>query len=264
MADEAYQAHRSQLAKTITIYGRKPVLEALQDPALQCRTLHWAGSNKGSGIAGEILAAAEARNIERRDHTRETLSRISKNGKQDQGVALDISCPDFATPDTLASRGNDASVRVLALDGITNPQNVGMIIRSALAGGIDAILYPRKGVAAMGPLVIKASVGTVFKAPIVYCDALPETLKQLQQHGFKIASLEGSAATSVFDYQAAAATIFVLGNETDGVSKPVSQLADLGLHIPMAAGVESLNVAVAASLIAYARPLSHHTDRSNL
>jgi len=104
----------------------------------------------------------------------------------------------------------------------------------------------------MGPLVIKASVGTVFRAPLVYCDELSFTLNQLKQSGFSIASLEGSANVSLFEYQQQQATIFVLGSETDGVSNAISTMADIRLRIPMAAGIESLNVAVAASLIAYA------------
>ena len=252
MSDEAPRGYNPRLAKTITIYGRKPVLEALQDPSLSCLTLHWARSNQAKGVGKEIIDIAAAKGIECREHSRDTLSRISRNGKQDQGVALDILCPSFATPDALAERGCERGLRVLALDGITNPQNVGMIIRSAVAGGIDAIIYPRKGVAAMGPLVIKASVGTVFRAPLVYCDELSFTLNQLKQSGFSIASLEGSANVSLFEYQQQQATIFVLGSETDGVSKAISAMADIRLRIPMAAGIESLNVAVAASLIAYA------------
>lgn len=246
----------SALAKFITIYGRKPVLEALRDPTLDCRTLHLAESNKPGGTLRDILSEAARRGLEQRQHSRETLARISKNGKQDQGVALDVLCPRFTTPETLLSRGADAGYRLLALDGITNPQNVGMIIRSAVAGGIDGILYPRKGVAAMGPLVIKASVGTVFRAPIVYCDTLAATLATLHQGGFTIASLEGNAQQSLFNYHSRGATVFVLGSETNGVSAPVSRLADDHLTIPMADGVESLNVAVVASLIAYARQLS--------
>ena len=246
---------RAELAKTLTIYGRKPVLEALQDHSLNARTLHWASSNQNSGIARDILAAACARGVEIREHSRETLARISRNGRQDQGVALDILCPTFATADNLFGRVNDSSFRVLALDGITNPQNVGMIIRSAAAGGIDAILYPRRGVAAMGPLVIKASVGTLFKAPIVQCDRLLSTLQALKDAGFSIASMAGDATTSIFDHRPNCATVFVLGGETDGVSAEVRKLCDTSLHIPMKNGVESLNVAVAGSLIAYASRL---------
>lgn len=248
--------NRADLAKTITIYGRKPVLEALQDPSLDCRTLHWASSNQSRGVAADILALAQRRGVVQREHSRETLARISRNGRQDQGVALDILCPHFASEDSLLARGTEPSLRVLALDGITNPQNVGMIIRSAVAGGIDAILYPRRGVAALGPLVIKAAVGTVFRAPIVHCDQLSSSLGRLKTAGFRIASLSADASQSVFDYRQDAATVFVLGGETEGVSAAVTALTDVGLSIPMANGVESLNVAVAASLIAYAPQLT--------
>ena len=246
------RAHSFQRDKTLTIYGRKAVLEALQTAALPCQSLHWASTNKPTGVAADILAWAERRQIEIREHSRESLSRISKNGKQDQGVALDIACPQFGSLETLASTAPQPNKRYLALDGITNPQNVGMIIRSAVAGGIDGILYPKRGVAALGPLVIKASVGTVFRAPLIHCEQLPKALTTLQTAGFAIASLEGGASLSVFDYVAQAATVFVLGGETDGVSSAVSGLADYRMAIPMAGGVESLNVAVAASLIAYA------------
>ncbi len=242
-------------AKTITIYGRKPVLEALSDPNLPCQTLHWASSNRVDGSARALLSAAEARGVERREHTRETLARISRNGRQDQGVALDIRCPAFANGDELIALAHNASARVLALDGITNPQNIGMILRSATAGDIDAVLYPRRGVAALGPLVIKASAGTAFRAPIALCEQLTPTLKTLKEAGFAIASLQGEAESSLFEWRQTRATVFVLGGETDGVSTDVRELTDVSLRIPMAREVESLNVAVTGALIAYSRLL---------
>ncbi len=255
----AAHAHSFQRDKTLTIYGRKAVLEALQTASLHCQVLHWASSNKTTGIAADIRDWAAQRRVDIREHSRESLSRISKNGKQDQGVALDIACPQFASLEALASTAPLAQKRYLALDGITNPQNLGMIIRSAVAGGIDGILYPKRGVAALGPLVIKASVGTVFRAPLIHCERLSEALVTLQGAGYAIASLEGGAPLSVFDYVAQSATVFVLGGETDGVSATVSALADYRMAIPMAGGVESLNVAVAGSLIAYG---GHLTPRA--
>jgi len=247
-----------QFAKTLTIYGRKPVLEALADTSLAVTTLHVADSNQSGGIMANIVTLASRRGVEIRDHSRDTLARISRNKKQDQGVALDVSCPRFATIDQFLHRAGDKQLRLLALDGITNPQNVGMIIRSAVAGGIDGIIYPRRGVAALGPLVIKASAGTVFRAPICVCDTLTTPLNDLKAAGFDIATLEGIANDSLFDYQARAGTVFVLGGETEGVSVASQSIASIRLRIPMARGVESLNVAVAASLIAYAPYLARH------
>jgi len=246
----------AELAKTITIYGRKPVLEALLDPTLDCRTLHLADSNQINPTLRQVLQAASQREVTQRTHSRERLAHISRNRKQDQGVALDILCPHFATTDTLLDRVADPGLRVLALDGVTNPQNAGMAIRSAVAAGIDGILYPRRGVAALGPLVIKASAGTVFRAPLITCPALLPELKTLSSAGFEIATLEGGGSVSLFEHRPRAATIYVLGGETEGVSDDVMAIADHRLHIPMANGVESLNVAVAAALVAYADRLS--------
>ncbi len=145
-----------------------------------------------------------------------------------------------------------ACLRLLALDGITNPQNLGMILRSATAGFIDGVLLAKKGNAALGPLVIKASAGTAYRAPIIHCDDLADSLASLKKQGFSIATLEADATASLFATKPGARQIYVLGNETEGVSKAVKKLSDTPLHIPMQRGVESLNVAVTASLIAYA------------
>jgi 23S rRNA (guanosine2251-2'-O)-methyltransferase len=161
----------------MTVYGRKPVMEALASNRLACQTLHWSTSNRMEGTAAAIYDEAKIQGLQIREHSRESLARISKNGKQDQGVALDIHCPNFMTVDALVPRATDPSCRLLALDGITNPQNIGMILRSATAAGIDGILYPMRGVAALGPLVIKASAGTAFHAPIVRCKELHEGLQ---------------------------------------------------------------------------------------
>ena len=248
MPDNPNLENRQQI---LTIYGRNAVFEALSDSTIACLRLHWATSNQKSSATNRILQASEARGIPVREHTRKTLSRISRNGKQDQGVALDITCDKLGNLEQLQDWVSHSKLRILALDGITNPQNVGMIIRSAVAGGVDAILYPRKGVASLGPLVIKASAGIVFKAPIILCETLTPALEKLQRAGAAIASLEGDSTTSLFDYRPSKSVVFVLGGETDGVSSEVSYLADAKLHIPMGAGVESLNVAVAASLVAY-------------
>ena len=234
----------------ITLYGRKPALEALRDPTLTIHCLHLATSNRPSGIISQLLEIASERQIEVRHHDRLALSRISKNSKQDQGVALDIKCANFCSVNDFLIR-KSTGMALLALDGITNPQNVGMIIRSAVAAGVDGLLYPAKGVAALGPLVIKASAGTVFRAPVIHCDAVTAGLQVLKEAGFSIAVLEAGASESLFDFEPAAPTVFVLGSESDGISQQTRQLADTHVQIPMQNGVESLNVAVAAALVAF-------------
>jgi 23S rRNA (guanosine2251-2'-O)-methyltransferase len=246
-----YAQKKSFFDKVITVYGRKPVLETLQNDALDCHAVHLAHSNREAGIIADIKQRARQRGVPVKTHSREELSRISKNGRQDQGVAVDVICPDFRDLDTFLAERTGQPQRLLALDGITNPQNLGMIIRSAAAGDVDGILLPRKGTAALGPLVIKASAGTLYRAPLLLCASLPAALRQCQQHGAQVCTLHAGATQSLFQYQGAAFTIYVLGNETEGVSAQVSDIADVQLSIPMRNGVESLNVAVTASLIAY-------------
>lgn len=251
-----YASKKALFERVLTLYGRKPALEALRDTKLACQTLHLAHSNRSGGIIAELTRAAGERHVPVQFHDRQALSRISKNGKQDQGVALDILCPHFRGLQTyLEELPSLAPQRILALDGITNPQNLGMLLRSAAAGNIDAVLWSRKGNAALGPLVIKASAGTVYRAPLVTCDALAPGLELLGKAGVDICSLRADAEQNLFEYQPRGHVAYVLGNETDGVSPEVETLAATGLRIPMNNDVESLNVAVTASLIAFAQRL---------
>ncbi len=252
-----YTQKKAFFERVLTVYGRKPALEALLDSQLQCHALHLSSSNRGGGIITELTDIATARNIPVHEHSREALARISKNGKQDQGVALDILCPGFRSLQTYAKElPGLGPQRILALDGITNPQNLGMILRSAAAGQIDAVLWSRKGNAALGPLVIKASAGTLYRSPLVLCDSQASALQLLADQGVEICSLEANASQTLFEFTPQEHAAYVLGNETDGVSKEVAKLADKALSIPMNNGVESLNVAVTASLIAFAGSLA--------
>ncbi len=236
----------------LTLYGRKPVLEALQDSKLAPERLHLAASNRRGGILDDIQRLADKRGVEILTHERAALARISRNGKQDQGVALDVRCPRFADLNELSASAMHPGFRLMALDGVTNPQNAGMIVRSATAAGVDGILWPRRGVAALGPLVIKASAGTLFRAPIIQCEQLDQALDHCSSLGMAVATLRADADTTVFEHRQNRPTIYVLGGETDGVSQQTEARADLGLKIPMHNGVESLNVAVTAGILAYA------------
>ena len=262
MKEPGYQQKKAFYDRVLTVYGRKPALEALRDQSLDCHALHLANSNREGGIVAELLSVAEKRGIPIHRHSREQLSRISKNGKQDQGVALDIVCPAFQSLDHyLEAVAERPAQRLLALDGITNPQNLGMIVRSAAAGAIDGLIWPLKGNAAPGPLVIKASAGTLYRAPVLSCAELPTALRACRARDMEICTLEVGAEKTLFEYQPIGHCVYVLGNETQGVSASVSALANRALSIPMNNDVESLNVAVTASLIAYANALQGSSRR---
>jgi 23S rRNA (guanosine2251-2'-O)-methyltransferase len=126
-----------------------------------------------------------------------------------------------------------------------------MIIRSVCASPMSGILLPEKGCAKLDALVIKASAGTMFKAKIIKCTNLADTLKLFAAKNTAIYGLDASAHQTLNTFKSATKSIFVMGNETVGLSPEIKQLCTANLRIPMQNGVESLNVSVAASLLAF-------------
>lgn len=246
---QEYKQRKAFFEKLITLYGRNVVIEVLQDDSIEVHKLHLANSNKPDGAINKIMQLAKKRSIEIVYHEKNALSRISKNAKQDQGVAIDIFAKSYQNANAIKDLD---TYRLIALDGIQNPQNLGMIVRSCAAGNIDGIILPKKNSAKISPLVIKASAGTLFKIPIYFCDALEDVLVDLKDANIYALSLE--ANNSIYNLIQSKKSIFVLGNESEGVSREVQQLCNDSLIIPMNRGVESLNVAVTASLIAFMRP----------
>lgn len=244
-----YEQTKAAFARCLTVYGRKSVLEALQSPGVQCERLHLADSNRPSDLLAEITGLALARGATIQTHTRSALARISRNAREDQGVAADLRWPGYRQLDDLLRQA--AAGTVLAVDGIGNPQNLGMLIRSATAAGVAGILLPRQGGCDIGPLVIKSSAGSVFRAPLVRCDQLPDALARLRTAGWCIAVLAADGERNLFSPRDGRPRVFVLGSESEGVSEQARALADERVAVPMANGVESLNVAVTAALVAY-------------
>ncbi len=245
---QAYKEKKAFFDKVITLYGRNVLVEVLQDETIAIHKVHLADSNKEDSAIKTILSLAKKRNIELYYHKKAALSRISKNAKQDQGVAIDIIAQGYQNTKELLKL---SSFKLIALDGIHNPQNLGMIIRSCAAGNIDGIILPKKSSAKISPLVMKASAGTLFKLPIYFCDSLEDILPLLQETA--IYSLSSHAKKSIYDAPKEQKSIFVLGNESEGVSKEIESLCNDSISIAMQRGVESLNVAVTAALIAFMR-----------
>ena len=244
-----YLAKKAFFDKIVTIYGRNAVVEALEDERITIHKLHLADSNKPSSQLKKMVTLAQKRSIEIAYHDKKALSRISKNAKQDQGVALDIVLEQALSEDAFLSQHN--TFRVIALDGVLNPQNLGMIIRSCAAGNIDAIILPSKNAAQISPLVIKASVGTVFKLPIIKSKNLYQTLEKFKAKETQLYTLSSHATKRYNEVSYGDKTLFILGNETQGVTPEIEKLSSASIAIPMNRGVESLNVAVTASLLAF-------------
>jgi 23S rRNA (guanosine2251-2'-O)-methyltransferase len=233
----------------VTVYGRKPVLEALADESLQVDKVILADTARGPA-AREILTAASERGIPVQRATAQRVKVLAGNGKQDQGVLADVVAPRMRLlAEALA--GPRPPRGVLLLDGITTPANVGMILRTATAAGMGGIVVPRRGVASIDPLVVKASAGVAFHAPVLRCATAGEAATQLRAAGYPLFALDAGAKESLFSASLPAKAAFVLGSETAGVSDEVRDLVDEWVSIPMRGGVESLNVASAAAVLCF-------------
>jgi 23S rRNA (guanosine2251-2'-O)-methyltransferase len=245
-----YQNRRARFDNLLTLFGRKPVLEALRSNEIQPVRLHFSTDNRDAADLREMREIAKRRNVAILRHTRRELSRISKNGRQDQGVAVDIKAPRYLPiEDLLRTRADN--MELIAVDSVTNPQNLGMIIRAVAASPLHGIIIARKGSAHIDGLVIKASAGALFKCRIYHCNDLDESLRSLQGIGFRICGLDSHGDVSIDSVPLDRRIVFVLGNETAGLSPGVAELCDGLVRIPLANGVESLNVSIAGALIAF-------------
>ena len=248
MSDSAeYLEKKRFFDSLITLYGRNVAVEVLRDPSVEVHKLHLSKSNRMDDTIREIIDLAEMRGIEIKYHAKEALSRISKNSAQDQGVAIDVKAHNYRS---VMQIGSDlpGAFRLLALDGINNPQNLGMIIRSAAASRIDGIVLPKKNSTKLSPLVMKASAGTLFKIPIYYCDTLEE-IRGLENTA--LITLSSHASEDIYTLRIPERAVFVLGNESEGVSEAIMRASTHSVSIPMHRGVESLNVAVTAGIVSF-------------
>lgn len=231
----------------MTVFGRKPVLEALADRRLDVDKVILADNARGAA-AREIIDAAGARSVRVERASAHRVKVLAGNGKQDQGVLADVVAPRMRRlADGLAAR----PATVLVLDGITTPANVGMILRTATAAGVEGIVVPRRGVAGIDPLVVKASAGVAFHAPVLRCYTAEEACAALRDAGYPLFALDGAARQSLFDATLPRRAAYVLGGETAGVSPEVRKHVTGLVSIPMAGGVESLNVASAAAVLCF-------------
>jgi 23S rRNA (guanosine2251-2'-O)-methyltransferase len=234
----------------ITVYGRNPVHEVLLDDSLVVDKVVIAEGARGEGIR-EIRAAARRRGLDVQVASPDRVKKLAGNGRQDQGVFADVVAPRMLPLDVALAADASELRTVLVLDGLTTPANVGMLLRTATAAGLDGIVVPRRGVASIDPLVVKASAGVAFRAPILKSFTAGEAVAALKARGFHVVGLDAGGDDDLFSAHLPEPVAFVLGSETAGLSPDVADLVDTWVSIPMAAGVESLNVAAAGAVVCF-------------
>ncbi len=165
---------------------------------------------------------------------------------------------DVVTPQgiiAVVSKGSNSEIDysdefVLALDGIQDPGNLGTIIRTADSANIKTILVSKDTVDAYSPKVVRSTMGGIFRTKVIEVEDLAQTLNSFKDNGYKVVTTELSAEKSIYDidYQK---SVVVIGNEANGVTEEVSKTATDKVIIPMLGKTESLNAAVATSIMIY-------------
>jgi len=242
---------------SLSIYGRRTVLDALDAAHEGHITVHELRLSRDlpAEYRRGALDAAEAQRIDARECKPAAVRELSRDPRHDQGVAARITLDRVTDAEAFAGsiHGPAAATptRLIALDGITNPQNVGMCLRASVGAGFQGVLWPLEGSPWVSGLLIKASASAVFRTAIVTCDTLDRGLDALAARGFKAIGLDGNAQTDLWTHEPPHRACYVVGSETRGLSPATLDRLDNTLRIPMNPAVESLNAATAAAVLAF-------------
>ena len=234
------------------VIGRNPVLEALQAD-LPARTVYIADGAERDDRLRDILKFTSEHSIPMLQVTRLELDRLT-GGTIHQGIAMQLPSYDYLHPDDLLATAatSDREGLVVALDGITDPRNLGAIIRSAAAFGAHGVLIPERRSAGMTAAAWKTSAGAAARIPVARATNLNRALEQFAKAGFTIVGLAGEGDTDIAGVPGVdGPVVLVIGSEGEGLARLVREHCDVLARIPIASEVESLNAGVAASIALY-------------
>jgi len=244
-----YKANR-QISELIA--GRNSVVEALR-AAVPGTTLYVAQNIDADERVREAVMLANNRGIPLLEVPRPEVDRLT-DGAIHQGIALQIPTYDYAHPDDLLARAVDAAETplIVALDGVTDPRNLGAVIRSAAAFGAHGVVVPERRSAGMTAGAWKTSAGAAARLPVAQAGNLTRTLDAYQKQGLIVVGLSARGTVDLADLEAGAdPLVLVVGSEGKGLGRLVEQTCDITVRIPIAAATESLNAGVATSIALY-------------
>ncbi|HZE00729.1 MAG TPA: 23S rRNA (guanosine(2251)-2'-O)-methyltransferase RlmB, partial [Pseudonocardiaceae bacterium] len=179
------------------------------------------------------------------------LDRLAR-GALHQGVALQVPPYEYAYPDDVlvAAQQSATAPLLVALDGVTDPRNLGAVVRSAVAFGAHGLVVPQRRAAGMTAVAWRASAGTAAYLPVARATNLVRTLKDFAAAGLMIVGLDAEGAMPLDGFSLATGPlVLVLGSEGRGLSRLVRETCDAVVSIPMVGPVESLNASVAAGVV---------------
>jgi 23S rRNA (guanosine2251-2'-O)-methyltransferase len=234
------------------VAGRNSVVEALA-AGVPVNTMYVAEHTERDDRLRDAFRMAAARGVSVLEVTRPELDRLTDRAVH-QGIALKVPAYEYADPDDLidAARDSGHPLLLVALDSVTDPRNLGAVVRSAAAFGAHGVVVPERRAAGMTASAWKASAGAAARVPVARAVNLTRKLKEYQQAGLMVVGLdaEGSADIGELDL-VTDPLVLVVGSEGRGLSRLVRETCDVLVRIPMAAATESLNAGVAAGIALY-------------
>jgi 23S rRNA (guanosine2251-2'-O)-methyltransferase len=232
------------------VAGRNPVVECLRAAVPATALYVQLGIDADDRVTEAVRMAAD-RGISVLEVSKPELDKLT-GGALHQGLSLQMPPFEYAHPDDLldAAAESGEPPLLVALDGVTDPRNLGAVIRSAAAFGANGVLLPQRRSAGVTAVVWRTSAGTAAKLPVALATNLTRTLRAYADAGMMIVGLDADGSITVDDLKLATSPlVVVVGSEGRGLSRLVREACDETVSIPMAASVESLNASVAAGVV---------------
>ena len=232
------------------VAGRNSVVEALR-AEVPVTTMYVAGRIDSDDRVREALKIATARSIPILETPRGELDRLT-DGAVHQGLALQVPPYDYAHPSDLVNPETPGIPLIVALDGITDPRNLGAIIRSVAAFGGHGVVVPERRSAGLTASAWKTSAGAAARIPVALASNLTRALEEYRKAGFFILGLDMDGDVQLPDLELASEPlVVVVGSEGKGLSRLVGETCDQIVSIPMSSAVESLNAGIATGVTLY-------------
>ncbi|MFC8367176.1 MULTISPECIES: 23S rRNA (guanosine(2251)-2'-O)-methyltransferase RlmB [unclassified Streptomyces] len=235
------------------VVGRNPVVEALRGgvPASTLYVQQFIDNDER--VREALQLAAERGGINLMEAPRPELDRMT-NGLNHQGLVLQVPPYEYAHPEDLVAGAHDEGQDplIVALDGVTDPRNLGAVVRSVSAFGGHGVVVPERRAAGMTAGAWKTSAGTAARTPVARATNLTRALEAYKKAGIAVVGLAADGEAELGDLAALdGPVVIVVGSEGKGLSRLVGETCDFRVRIPMPGGAESLNAGVAAGIVLY-------------
>ncbi len=233
-----------------TIEGRNPVFEALVSETPIDKIL--VSETAKREALGKIFRVAKERNIPVQTVKPQKLSELSET-EASQGVIALCAATQYVSVEELILRAK-AKGRppfLIIADEITDPHNLGAIIRTANAAGADGVIIPKNRSAGIGPIAAKTSAGAISYTPVARVTNIGQTIDRLKEQGIWVMGADMSGESDLFHSDLTGPIVVVVGSEGKGISRLVKEKCDFLVRIPMLGEINSLNASVAAAVMMY-------------